>query len=203
MYSQTGINPHEVLLRKYVKDQGVINHSHAVSFVALDAALRSICVGESCNLENVYTGAYLHDIAKETSPGRHPIVGRDILYKEGVPKEIAEIVGRHGLAPEIAKTHDIPEDLLPKTIEEKIVAYADFCVINTTWTTVDQRIKCLRRRYGLTESWKKLNHLLNAIPRIKALERELMESWSKSTYLRTYVDDVRRFVEQQEQKLIF
>jgi len=211
MYSQREFKLHEIepLLRKHVQSPGIIAHSYAVGFVAVDAALRSVLAGEKCNPRDVYIGARLHDIAKEIDPEEHPMKGRDILLKEGLSKEIAEMVGKHGLALEIAKTRNISGDYILRTLKEKLVAYADFCVVNTTWTTVDQRIKCLQKvyeskmEYEPEKSKEKLNNLRNAIPRIKALERELMQLWARSTYLSTYVYDVRRFTELQEQKLIF
>ena len=204
MYSQREIKPEEVglLLKKYLHDPMIINHSYTVGFFALNIALISKLASGNCNPKNDFMGGCFHDIAKEIDPGGHPIVAREILYKEGLP-ELAEIAGRHGFAAEIAKTRGISGDFVPRTLDQKIVAYADFRVINTTVTSLYQRIKCLKRRYELTNDAEKLNHLRSAIERIREIEREFMELWSKAPYLSTYMDELRKLAELKEQKLIF
>lgn len=77
--------------------------------------------------------ALLHDIGTcelkpETPYINHGILGRKILEEEGLYK-IAKICERHigsGITKSEAKLLKLPEkDMLPKTIEEKIVCYAD------------------------------------------------------------------------------
>jgi hypothetical protein len=183
----------------------------------MDFASRHRLVGIDCNVEMAGIGGLLHDIGKEwrihrekivriipdqsaigifDEPDIHPVIGGEILEKIGLP-QYGEIARTHGLAEELRMTHGIPGDFTPKTLCQKIVAYADFRVINTRPTSINQRIECLQGAYESKKSWEKLRNLQNAIPRIKDLERELMELWSKSTYLRTYVDDVKEFVENQ------
>ena len=87
-------------------------------------------------------GAYLHDIGicmtneprlgcyGQTPYIQHGICGRDILLKEGFEK-YAMFCERHigiGLSKEFAIRHGFPlpqRDMNPKTIEEKIVCFAD------------------------------------------------------------------------------
>jgi len=130
-------------------------------------------------------------------PDIHPIISGEILQALRLP-QYADMARTHGFAEEVRKTYGINGDFLPRSIEQKIVANADFRVINTNFTSVDQRISCLEKRYQERKSWEKLENLQNAIPRMKALEEELMRLWSKNYYLRMYVDDVREFVENQE-----
>ncbi len=64
--------------------------------------------------------ALLHDIGKVVDEVLHPFYGRDILIKEGM-SEIANIIVTHGYAYEL----EPKEEHLPKTIEQKLLTYAD------------------------------------------------------------------------------
>jgi uncharacterized protein len=59
----------------------------------------------------------------------HGLQGAEILEKEGVDKEVVEIVRRHvgaGISPEEAKKLGLPDhDYIPRTLEERIVCFAD------------------------------------------------------------------------------
>ncbi len=87
------------------------------------------------NKRLVAAGALLHDVGRaKTQDIRHGIAGaqilRDLNVKEGSDIEkIAKICERHiggGISKYEAKKLGLPEkDFLPKTVEEKIVAYCD------------------------------------------------------------------------------
>lgn len=93
--------------------------------------------------ETVEAAALLHDIGIYATDApsiechgpepylRHGVIGAELLRREGVPEEIAAVAERHtgaGLtAREIRDSHlPLPEcDLLPRTLLEKLVCYAD------------------------------------------------------------------------------
>lgn len=87
----------------------------------------------SINIKLLKDMAMLHDIGvcelkKDTPYIQHGIIGKNILIKEGFGK-IAKIAETHigsGITKDEAKLLKLPEkNMLPRTIEEKIVCYAD------------------------------------------------------------------------------
>ena len=131
------------LLEKYGKGNPeflnlIVKHSQAVAKKALEIAKKFPQV----NLEVVYKGAMLHDIGcfftyfpkfneKATEPYiKHGMIGRHILEKEGY-LDLAFICERHigvGITKEeiIEKKLPLPpRDMVPQTLEEKIIAFAD------------------------------------------------------------------------------
>lgn len=136
---------YKAILNKYYEEGTalldlLLTHSEMVARKALDVA-------EAANLnidrEFVYNAAMLHDIGifKCNAKGiycygdepyiRHGLIGGELLRKEGVDEAYARVCERHtgsGLtAKEIAETGmPLPHiDLLPETIEEKLICYAD------------------------------------------------------------------------------
>lgn len=117
----------------------LITHSELVRAKAMEAALNS---GLPFEEELISNGAMLHDIGIFlcNAPGiecygtepyiRHGILGGEILRKEGYP-ELARFCERHtgaGLTVNDIINQNLPLphiDLLPETIEEKAVCYAD------------------------------------------------------------------------------
>lgn len=81
------------LLKKYVSDEKLIKHCIATAAVMRELARE---LGENEDLW--WTIGILHDIDYERTQGdmeKHGIVGAEILLREGVDKEIAEVVRRH------------------------------------------------------------------------------------------------------------
>ncbi len=117
----------------------LLTHSELVRKKALEAARNS---GLPFNEELLSNGAMLHDIGIFLcdAPGiechgtepyiRHGLLGGEILRKEGYP-ELARFCERHtgaGLTAKDIISQNLPLphiDLLPETIEEKAVCYAD------------------------------------------------------------------------------
>jgi uncharacterized protein len=84
----------------------------------------------SINCDLVLAGALLHDIGRSQSHNiDHGILGGQILKTHRFPEELVSIVEKHiyaGISADEAKDLGLPtRDFIPKTIEEKIVAYAD------------------------------------------------------------------------------
>ena len=133
------------ILSKYYEEGGALldllmTHSEMV-------ARKALAVAETAKLnvdkDFVYNAAMLHDIGifRCDASGiycygdqpyiRHGIIGADLLRKDGIDEAYARICERHtgaGLtAKEIAETGlPLPHmDLLPETLEEKLICYAD------------------------------------------------------------------------------
>ena len=86
--------------------------------------------GLDVDLKLVEIGALLHDIGRsKTHTVHHAVVGAEIAKSLGLPKPIISIIKRHvggGITASEAKRLGWPKDIyVPKTIEEKIVSYAD------------------------------------------------------------------------------
>lgn len=118
----------------------LLTHSHCVADLAC-----AICEGHpelGADAEFVREAAMLHDvgIVRTDSPGifcfgnepyiRHGVIGHDLLVAQGLPRH-ALVCERHtgaGLSLSDIEQGDLPlphRDLLPISIEEKIVCYAD------------------------------------------------------------------------------
>jgi len=81
------------LLRKYVKNEKLVRHCIAVGAIMRELARE---LGEDQNKWEVI--GILHDIDYELVEGdmnRHGILGAEILEREGVDREICEVVRRH------------------------------------------------------------------------------------------------------------
>lgn len=134
------------LIDKYYSDHTqarsiLIAHSHQVARLAVTVATQ-VNRSEPVDKNFVEQAALLHDIGMlyTNSPKlgchgdrpyiAHGIIGADLLYKEDLPRH-ALVCERHigvGLSVEDIKAQELPlplRDMRPKTLEEKIVAYAD------------------------------------------------------------------------------
>lgn len=134
-----------LILSKYYEEGStlldlLLTHSEMVARKAL-----SLADAKDFDIDRdfVYQAAMLHDIGifKCNAPGiycygdepyiRHGLIGGELLRKEGVDEAYARVCERHtgsGLtAKEIAETGmPLPHiDLLPETMEEKLICYAD------------------------------------------------------------------------------
>jgi len=81
------------LLKKYVKDEKLVKHCIATAAIMRELARE---LGE--DEKRWWTVGILHDIDYEQTEGdmqKHGILGAEILLKEGIDAEIAEVVRRH------------------------------------------------------------------------------------------------------------
>ena len=121
----------------------LVSHSRQVANLAVALSQRLINKGVPLDIEFVEEAAMLHDIGmcRTDAPGIHchgtepyichGILGRQMLESLGLYRH-ARVCERHtgaGItAEEIVAQHlpiDPPRDLLPETLEEKVVCYAD------------------------------------------------------------------------------
>lgn len=130
------------ILTKNKTPSNVIEHCRIVCKVAEDIANKLIKKGIKINKELVIASALLHDI--ERAKDNHTIEGAKLLKSMGFP-EVSEIVGKHSL-------HRLEEDRKPKTIEEKIVFYADKRVIENKIVSLKERFETLEKGYNINLS---------------------------------------------------
>jgi len=111
----------------------VVAHCKAVSNMALSIA-RGVKIGIDHDL--VRLGGLFHDIGRSKTHGiDHAVAGVAIARNLGFSDKLVNIIERHigaGITAKEAMRLGLPEkDYLPRTIEEKIVSYADNLVSGT------------------------------------------------------------------------
>ena len=115
------------ILRKAGVSEEDIKHSVKVAEKALEIAQRT---GADLDIEIVGRGALFHDLGKaKTHAMEHGKIGAQIGKELGLPEAVIDIMEKHirgGLTEEEAKELGLPvKDYALKTLEEKIVIYAD------------------------------------------------------------------------------
>jgi uncharacterized protein (TIGR00295 family) len=118
------------ILVKYKAGAHIVRHGQAVAMAAEIMADEAERKGRAVDKKAVIAAALLHDLGRSKSQTvRHGVEGAEILEKEGVDKKMVEIVRRHvgaGISPEEAKKLGLPDfDYVPRTLEERIVCFAD------------------------------------------------------------------------------
>jgi uncharacterized protein (TIGR00295 family) len=118
------------LHKKYGSNDRTVSHCQACAKISKALAERAVQLRHPVNVEAVMAGALLHDIGRsQTQTVAHGYVGAGILEKEGVDPVVVEIVRRHvgaGISPEEAVPLGFPPgDYIPRTLEQKIVGFAD------------------------------------------------------------------------------
>ena len=118
------------LHRKYGSNEHIVRHCETVARVAGALAEEFKRRGADVDAKAVAAGALLHDIGRaRTQTVRHAIEGANIAEREGVDRKVVEIIQRHvgaGISPEEAKKLGLPDlDYIPRTLEERIVCFAD------------------------------------------------------------------------------
>lgn len=157
------------LLRDLGCDSKLINHSLAVFGLAMYIASRILLNGYEVDLDLVAAGSILHDVGRsKTHSPLHGYVGARILRKMGLDERIALIVERHvgaGISKDEAAKIGLPtKDYIPKTLEEKIVCYADKLVFSQRIGTIREALYRFKRELGEDHP---------AIPRLMRLDREM------------------------------
>ena len=118
------------LHRKYGSNDIMVRHSLTVARVAKVIVDRFRRLGKPVDAAAVNAGALLHDIGRNrTQTVRHGVEGAAMLADEGVQDCVVQIVRRHvgaGISAEEAKKLGLPDfDYVPRTLEERIVCFAD------------------------------------------------------------------------------
>jgi uncharacterized protein len=159
-----------VALKDFNCPPHIIDHSKAVSVKALDMASNLMDkTGSKIDMEQIETGALLHDIGRtKTHTIKHAYEGAEILKSLNFPEEIIKITVKHIGAGIPSKEAEIlglpPGDYMPHTLEEKIVAHADNLINGTVEVDLEFVINKWGKMFGK-------NH--PAINRLKKLHKEL------------------------------
>ena len=118
----------------------VIGHCKTVCKVAEDVVEKLTKKGIKVNKRLVIAAALLHDV--ERLKPNHVLAGAKLVTELGYP-EVAKVMSKHTL-------FKISENR-PKTIEEKIVFYADKRAKHDKIVTLEERYKDLKERYNLPD----------------------------------------------------
>lgn len=150
------------ILREAGCDEEIIGHTESVASIAVKMA--KLC---DADVDLVRTGALLHDIGRtETHGPEHGYHGGVILRSLCFPEKIVSVVERHvggGLDSKEAASLGLPEkDLVPITIEEKIVCIADKMIEDDRRAPIEREIQKLREK-GLDEAAKRITALYTEI----------------------------------------
>ncbi len=118
------------LHKRYGSNERVVSHCERCAEISKLLSERAKKQGHAVNEEAALAGALLHDIGRsKTQLVGHGHVGADILEKEGVDAVVVEIVRRHvgaGISQKEASALGFPAgDYVPRTLEQKIVCFAD------------------------------------------------------------------------------
>jgi len=158
-------------LKRLGCSERVIRHILAVKEVALRIADE---VRVPVDRELVRMGALLHDIGRARTHGiEHAVVGAGMAREMGVDERIVRIIERHigaGITADEARALGLPDkDFVPRTPEEKIVAYADNLIKGDRETGFEEALEDFRRIPGIGEP---------AVERFIRLHEEI-EQWKK------------------------
>jgi uncharacterized protein len=119
-----------VIHAKYGTGPYILRHCQAVAMASKMIADEFVRRGQAVDMKALVAGALLHDLGRSrTQTVRHGVEGAAMLEKEGVDNKVVEIVRRHvgaGISPEEARKLGLPEfDYVPRSLEERIVCFAD------------------------------------------------------------------------------
>jgi uncharacterized protein len=140
----------------------VLAHSRAVQKLALEIAGRINRAGKrKADTHFIRTAALLHDIGRfEHPPWKqailHGVAGARILKKEGLPAAYQKVCMNHlgaGITKADIRKQRLPlplADYVPRTIEEKIICYADRRIDGAKRVPIGNDIERLKR-YGAAE----------------------------------------------------
>lgn len=144
------------LLRQAGCSKRLIQHCRAVANFAVEIAEACKKKGIEIDVRLVRIGALLHDVGRvKTHRADHGIVGAQIARELNLPDEVVSIIERHvgiGITEDEAKRLGWPvKNYVPRSIEERIVAYADKLIESSTRIPVEAAIEQFRRDKNIPE----------------------------------------------------
>lgn len=157
------------LLAKTGCSPNVIRHCKRVTALAVKIARACQKKGLKVDVSLVEISALLHDIGRsKTHSVDHALIGGEIARSLGLPESLVSVIEHHaggGISKEEAKRLGWPvKSYLPKSLEEKIVCYADKRVEGLRVVPIEQTIQAYASVLGKQHS---------AIRRIWQLHREI------------------------------
>ncbi len=149
----------------------VIRHCQAVADLATRVAQRIAGSGISIDVDLVRVGALLHDLGRARTHGiDHAVVGAAMGRSLGLPTPLIRIIERHigsGITAVEAAQLGLPKrSFLPRSLEEKVVAYADKRIAGSREVGFDEAVTAFSRELGRVLGTP-------AITRLKRLHGEL------------------------------
>ncbi|MGQ9788171.1 MAG: TIGR00295 family protein [Candidatus Hadarchaeaceae archaeon] len=168
-------------LREAGCSKNVVDHCLAVERTALSIAKKISSNGHKIDLQLVSLGGLLHDIGRAKTHGiEHGIEGGKILRKLGLG-DLAPFAERHigsGIPADEAKELGLPaRNLVPETIEEKVVTYADKLVNKNKSGTYKQAVEWFKSKLGPEHP---------ALDRFKILHEEIQGLMKKQKKISEY-----------------
>jgi len=156
------------LLRLAGCSDSVINHCMVVSDHASELAEKMHQNGYAVDIELVQMGAILHDIGRSrTHDIRHGVEGVILAKDFGLDDKIVDIIRTHigaGIMPEETVLLGLPPDnYIPSTLEEKIVAHADNLVEDDSIVSISEKVEILRKKGRKENIIEKIIQLNNEI----------------------------------------
>lgn len=161
-------------LREAGCSREVIRHSLSVERISLRLARRIRANRHKIDLKLVSLGALLHDIGRaRTHDIRHGVEGAKILRGLGLSKfaRFAECHLGAGIPAGEARELGLPaRDFIPRTLEEKVIAYADKLVMGHRMTSYERALDWFKSELGQTHP---------ALDRFKALHEYIQKLLKK------------------------
>jgi uncharacterized protein len=166
----------KILLEEGV-NSNVLRHVLKVEEVARDIAGRVESKGYDVDEELVTAGALLHDVGRSvTHDVSHGVVGGRIVRRRNLDERLARIVERHvggGISREEAVELKLGSlSLVPETLEEKIVCYADKLVDGDRRVEFSETLKYFKEKLGAEHPAIKRLEDLDAFFKETLLEKE-------------------------------
>ena len=137
------------LLRENHCSVKVVKHCRAVAGLAVETAEVLQKKGLRVDVELVEVGALLHDLGRSrTHSVDHAVIGAKLAEAAGLPENVVSIIKRHvggGITTEEAEKLGWPKgNYVPKTLEEKIVSYADKLIETAQRVPIELTLEKLR-----------------------------------------------------------
>lgn len=160
------------LLSQVGCSRAVIRHCETVAAVAIEIADACQKKGINVDVKLVEIGALLHDIGRsETHSVHHARAGVEIAKSLNLPRSVVSIVDRHvggGITVEEAKRIGWEsKSYVPRTLEEKIVSYADLIIEGSQRVSIEKVIKRFSKKLPLAsiEGMRKLHEEITSLIR--------------------------------------
>jgi uncharacterized protein (TIGR00295 family) len=149
------------LHKKYGSNDRVVSHCRACAEISRLLSAKAIQQGHKVDEEATVAAALLHDIGRSrTQLVTHGYVGAGILEKEGIDGVVVEIVRRHvgaGISAEEAASLGFPPgDYVPRTLEQKIVCFADKMLDGEKARPFEEEVKRFTKKGHDVERLKQL-----------------------------------------------
>ncbi|MFH1821067.1 MAG: TIGR00295 family protein [Methanobacteriota archaeon] len=130
----------------------VVRHCLTVERTAISIANRILANGHDIDLQLVSVGGLLHDIGRSKTHGiEHGVEGGKILRIMGL-KGLARFAERHigaGIPAGEARALGLPpRNFIPRTVEEKVVSYADKLAIGSRRGTYREALDLFKSELG-------------------------------------------------------